>query len=353
MSTTLTPARDAKLAQYLSEAYGNEKRLETALEAHIGLTTRAPYKRRLRQHLTETKRHATAVERRMKQLGGSSEPVPGPLGGAAEAALAGAQKATALAQGPLHALRGTGEQERELKNAKSEYAEEAQEIGMYAAIEALAQTVGDKDTERLAKAILRDERRMLTFLEREIPRLSVAVAKAEIPAAQRNGAATRRKAKRRTGATATRRKATRATGTAKGSRARSGSGRSASRTGSARRAGSTRRTATTRRSGAKAGATRSSRASSARASSRRSAASRSTSGTTGKRRSTSGTTGKRRSTSRSTAAGRTGARSTRSSGSRAKARAVATSAQDPSRAVEPERQPQAGSSPAALPGASS
>ena len=193
MSTSETPARDAKLAQYVGEALGNEKRLETALQAHIGLTTRAPYKRRLRKHLTETRRHASSLTRRLKQLGGSSDPIPGPLArgplaDAAGAVVGGAQKASALARGPLHALRGTGEQERQLKNAKTEYAEEAQEIGMYTALEALAATLGDKDTARLAREILRDERRMLAFLEREIPRLSAAVARAEVPAAQRNGA---------------------------------------------------------------------------------------------------------------------------------------------------------------------
>jgi hypothetical protein len=31
--------RDAKLVQYLSEAYGKEKELETSLEAHIAMTT--------------------------------------------------------------------------------------------------------------------------------------------------------------------------------------------------------------------------------------------------------------------------------------------------------------------------
>jgi hypothetical protein len=46
---------------------------------------------------------------------------------AAQAVLSGAQKAVALAQGPLHALRGTGEEEKQLKNAKTEYASEAEE----------------------------------------------------------------------------------------------------------------------------------------------------------------------------------------------------------------------------------
>ena len=73
-------ARDAKLIQYLNEAYGKERQLETALQAHIQVTTRAPYKKRLQEHLRETKTHAQAVQRRIKQLGGNAEatPVPGP-----------------------------------------------------------------------------------------------------------------------------------------------------------------------------------------------------------------------------------------------------------------------------------
>src|SRR5436190_23207173 len=112
-------AKDAKLIQYLNEAYGTERRLETALTAHIQMATRSPYKKRLTQHLSETKRHAREVERRIKALGGKPEgvDVPGP-DAAAEAAsriVAAGQRAAALAQGPLHALRGTGEAERQLK----------------------------------------------------------------------------------------------------------------------------------------------------------------------------------------------------------------------------------------------
>ena len=39
--------KQAKLVQYLSEAYAKEKELETALQAHIGMTTRKPYRKRL------------------------------------------------------------------------------------------------------------------------------------------------------------------------------------------------------------------------------------------------------------------------------------------------------------------
>jgi ferritin-like metal-binding protein YciE len=191
-------AADNKLIQYLNEAYGLEKRLETALEAHIAMAKRAPYKKRLREHLSESKRHGRDVKKRIKQLGGDAVTVdaPGPpqVTDVAQAALSGAQKAVARAQGPLHALRGTSAEEKQLKNAKTEYASEAEEIATYAAIEALAEALGDKETQRLARAIGREEERMRSYLEKEIPRLTKAVAKAEIPASQRRKPARKGKA---------------------------------------------------------------------------------------------------------------------------------------------------------------
>ena len=193
--------RDTKLIQYLNEAYGKEKELETALQAHIGMTTRAPYKKRLKQHLKETKGHARSVERRIKQLGGKAEatpvPAPGPVADAAGAVTAAASKAVAAAQGPLHAVRGTGEGEKMLKNAKTEYFNEFEEIATYTGIEALAQAVGDAETAKLARGILREEQRMARYLEGQIPVLAKVVAREEIPAAERSN---RRRSSRRTAA---------------------------------------------------------------------------------------------------------------------------------------------------------
>jgi ferritin-like metal-binding protein YciE len=215
-----TKERDAKLIQYLNEAYGKEKELETALQAHIGMTTRAPYKKRLQQHLRETKSHARDLERRIKKLGGG----PTTVGMVAS-------KAIATAKGPLHALRGTGEEEKLLKNAKTEYSEEHEEIATYTAIETFADSVGDKETAKLARAIRRDEERMAGYLERLIPQLAKAVARAEVPAAQRSTGrrrSTRSKgARKRPTGSGTRRRGT------SGSRRRStGTRRSRSRSGS-------------------------------------------------------------------------------------------------------------------------
>jgi ferritin-like metal-binding protein YciE len=126
---------DTKLIQYLNEAYGKEKQLETALQAHISMTTRASYKKRLQQHLKETKAHARGVERRIKQRGGSA-------GSLAATAHEAATRAAALAQGPLHLVRGTGDQEKLLRNARTEYQGEAEEIASYN---------GDRDSRRDAR----------------------------------------------------------------------------------------------------------------------------------------------------------------------------------------------------------
>jgi ferritin-like metal-binding protein YciE len=218
--------REAKLIQYLNEAYGKERELETALQAHIKLTTRDAYKKRLQAHLKETKAHARDVKARIRKLGGKATeldvPGPGVVTEVASGAQAIAGKAVALARGPLHALRGTSEQEKMLKNAKTEYADEHEEIATYTAIQALAEALGDDETAKLAKAILRDEERMATYLQKLLPSLTKAVVTEEIPPAQRRPADQRRRtATARASSNGGRRSTGRSSSTTRSTRARS------------------------------------------------------------------------------------------------------------------------------------
>lgn len=176
--------RDAKLVQYLSEAYGKERELEAALQAHIAMTVKGPYKKRLQQHLKETKQHAKQVERRIKKLGGGGQTLQGAVG-----------KLQAAAKGPLHAIRGSGEMEKMLKNAKTEYFNEHEEIATYLAIETLAEKVRDSETAKLARAIRREEERMAQFLQGQIKQLTSAVVREDIPASLRRAASPARKSK--------------------------------------------------------------------------------------------------------------------------------------------------------------
>jgi ferritin-like metal-binding protein YciE len=178
--------RDAKLIQYLSEAYGKERELEMALQADIAMTSKATYKKRLKEHLKETKAHAKALDKRIKKLGG---------GGQTVASLVG--KATAMAKAPIHMVRGSGEQEKLLKNAKTQFTAEQEEISTYLAIEVFATNVGDSETAKLARDIRREEQRMAKFLEGEIKELATATALDEVPANLRRSSTSKSKSTKR------------------------------------------------------------------------------------------------------------------------------------------------------------
>jgi ferritin-like metal-binding protein YciE len=193
--------RDTKIVELLNEAYGNEQHVTAALELHLQTTTRADYEKRLKDHLKETKSHASAVSKRIRQLGGTPATVslPGPEGvtKAAKGMQDALNKAKAAAQGPLEVVRGSGEQQRMVRNARAEFEEEAHEIAAYTVIDSLATAVGDTQTAKLARDILRDEERMQKFLADLLRELSVDMAHDEIPVSEIEGSAARRATPRR------------------------------------------------------------------------------------------------------------------------------------------------------------
>jgi ferritin-like metal-binding protein YciE len=205
-------ARDAKLVQWLGEAHAKEAELEAALGAHIGLTEKASYKKRLQQHLTETREHRRTVARRIKALGG--DPSTGPsIPAAPKAVGSAAGKAKAAVKGQIAAARALVSQQADthVRNAQEQLREEQVEIAIYLRIEALATEVGDSDTASLAKSIRRDEERMARYLTAELPRLVKDVVRAEIPRDQR--ATSARSRRRTTSRSSTRRTTSRARST--------------------------------------------------------------------------------------------------------------------------------------------
>src|SRR5437763_8504405 len=214
--------RDAKLVQWLNEAHAKEAELEADLTAHIALTEKQAYKKRLRQHLTETRDHKRRVAARIKQLGGSA--VAGPsLPGVPDAVGEVAGKAVAAVKTQVGTARAAvnSQVETQLRNAQEELREEHVEIAIYSRITAFAEEVGDRETAQLAKAIRRDEERMAKYLDAELGRLVREVVRKQVPRELRptNGGRRRRKASgSRSGSTAAR----------STSRSRSGGSRSAS-----------------------------------------------------------------------------------------------------------------------------
>ena len=188
MAEKLLSTSDTKLIQYLNEAFGKEKELETALQAHIKMASgRATYKKRLQEHLKETKAQARNLERRIKKIGGKAEWVslPGPEVAAevASKATAAATKAIARGQGPrAHAAR-----HRRGREAAQERQDRALERvrgdrQLHRDRDARRRRVGDKETEKLARDHRKQEERMAAFLQKLMPQLAKAVVTEEIPA---------------------------------------------------------------------------------------------------------------------------------------------------------------------------
>ncbi len=165
-----------KIAQYLTEARATEHALVRVLQSQIAMTPTGSYRSALEKHLDETRRHAERVGRRLSELDTGTNPAAVVLGFWED--MIG--QALAFGKTPLDLLRGTGGEEKVLKNAKDTAATEALEIATYTAIERLARSVGDDETADLAKSILVQEERMLARVLREIPKLTDAVARAEL-----------------------------------------------------------------------------------------------------------------------------------------------------------------------------
>jgi ferritin-like metal-binding protein YciE/uncharacterized protein (DUF433 family) len=170
------PNAQQKVLQYLDEARAMETALVQDLQAQIAMTPRGGYRSLLEQHLRETRDHAERLTTRMDELGRSSNPIQ-IVGGFAQNVVG---QVLAVGRAPFVLVRGSGGEEKVLKNAKDACAAEALEIATYIAIERLASHVGDDETAKLAASIRADEERMLGRLHEQLPKLTAAMVRAEI-----------------------------------------------------------------------------------------------------------------------------------------------------------------------------
>jgi ferritin-like metal-binding protein YciE len=237
---------EAKVTQYLNEAQAMEQALIQTLQAHIAMTPRGSYRDALEGHLEETREHSRLLAERLREL----SPDRGLLElgiWVAEFGVGVAQSVTgrlvAAGKAPLDMLRGSGGEEKLLKNAKDECASEALEIATYEALERLAGELGDGKTAQLAERIRRDEERMLARLREEIKGLAAQVVQADVegrPAYRldRTGAADAARATTRRAVRGTRRAARAAAG---GAEAASGAAARGARAAGRRASGAARR----------------------------------------------------------------------------------------------------------------
>ncbi len=165
-----------KVVQYLNEAHATEVGLTRVLQSQIAMTPSGSYRSGLEKHLTQTRDHAERVQKRLTDLGVGNNPLQ--VGVGAAGAVIG--QVLAFAKTPLDLVRGSGGEEKVLKNAKDACATEALEVATYTALERLARSVGDATTADLAASIRADEQKMLDRVLGEIPKLTDAVVSAEV-----------------------------------------------------------------------------------------------------------------------------------------------------------------------------
>ena len=170
-----------KIVQYLAEAHSRETAIVQTLAAHIQIAEPGPYRTGLEAHLRETQVHAQRVQQRLRELGAHRSLLATGFGLAQNIVT----NTLSLAKAPLDLVRGGDRKEKMLKNARDEIVTEALEIATYEAIERMARNVGDETTAELAADIRADEEAMLENLRNEIPNLTDAVVRAQVPIRQR------------------------------------------------------------------------------------------------------------------------------------------------------------------------
>ena len=166
-----------KIVQYLAEAHSRETALVQTLAAHIQIAEPGPYRSGLEAHLRETQIHAQRVQQRLRELGAHKNPLAIGFGFAQNVIT----NTLSMAKAPVDMIRGGDRKEKMLKNARDEAMTEAMEIATYDVLERMARNVGDEVTAELAADIRADEEAMLENLRREIPNLTDAVVRSQVP----------------------------------------------------------------------------------------------------------------------------------------------------------------------------
>jgi ferritin-like metal-binding protein YciE len=149
---------EERLMQWLRDAHAAEEQAETMLTRMADRLENYPkLKARIRKHIAETKRQARLVRSCIKRRKGDTSTIKDTAG-----------KLLATGQ----ALSGMFVGDEVMKGSLASYAFEGMEIASYTILVSAANHVGDKETARICKQILREEKAMAAWLEKNIPTLT-------------------------------------------------------------------------------------------------------------------------------------------------------------------------------------
>jgi ferritin-like metal-binding protein YciE len=145
------------LLAWLRDAHAMEQQAETMLESQIARLKHYPeLRKKLEEHLEETRRQAQMVNDCIERLGGGTSAVKDTMG-----------KMMAFGQG----LSGLFVDDEVIKGSLASYTFEQMEIASYTILIAAADACGDTTTAAICTRILKEEQAMANWLSAQTPNL--------------------------------------------------------------------------------------------------------------------------------------------------------------------------------------
>jgi ferritin-like metal-binding protein YciE len=156
---------------WLNDAHAMELGIAQVLERHAEEAKDHPHMQAgLQRHLEQTRRHAELVKGCVERMGGETSGIKSGM-----ASVMGAVQgmSTKLAKDDL------------IKNTLHDYGTEHFEIACYTSLIAAAEDLGDQETARVCREILRDDQAMADFLFQQIPPTTIEMLQMEHAMASR------------------------------------------------------------------------------------------------------------------------------------------------------------------------
>ncbi|MEX2541721.1 MAG: ferritin-like domain-containing protein [Trueperaceae bacterium] len=150
--------KDAKkrtLLAWLTDAHAMEKAVAQSLRHHAHNAKEHPVMQaRLERHLEETRHHAELVRECIERLGGRVSML---------------KSGMSTVMGTVQGVATTPAKDELVKNILADSAAERLEIASYQGIITAADEIGDSETARVCRQILREEEAMSEWLEQQLP----------------------------------------------------------------------------------------------------------------------------------------------------------------------------------------
>jgi ferritin-like metal-binding protein YciE len=156
---------------WLNDAHAMELGIAQVLERHVAEANDHPHMHAgLQRHLEQTRRHAELVKGCVERMGGETS---------------GVKSGMALVMGTVQGMTTKLAKDELIKNTLHDYGTEHFEIACYTSLIAAAENLGDQETARVCREILRDDQAMADFLFQQIPPATIEMLQMEHAMANR------------------------------------------------------------------------------------------------------------------------------------------------------------------------